>query len=253
MRVRPADVARIVAAFDDPDVGCVSSLFTGARARTFGAVIESLHLLTFVLPGAVLAACGGVPCVVGKSMALSRRALEAIGGFAAFVDVLAEDQAIGCAVEAAGFRLVLSPVVVRNVTTHRPLRRALARQARWGKIRFAFSKLTYTGELLLNPFPIALLACAARRPPRPASPPPRGSPRRRPSSSSVSRRALALARATRADHPAWQLLLVPVKDVLQLATQAVPYVSKEVDWNGHRARLGPGTLLLPSRRATAAA
>ena len=35
-----------------PDVGCVSSLFTGARARTFGAVVESLHLLTFVVPGA---------------------------------------------------------------------------------------------------------------------------------------------------------------------------------------------------------
>ncbi len=248
VRVQPSDVARIAAAFDDPEVGCVSSLFTGAGSRSFGAVVESLHLLTFVLPGAVIAEFGGVPCVVGKSMALSRRAFEAIGGFAAFVDVLAEDQAIGCAVRDAGFKVILSPVVVRNVTTHRPLGRALARQARWGKIRFAFSKLTYTGELLLNPFPIALLACAAAA---------LLAPRALSSAAFVAgvtlllrlAQGIALARATRADHSPWQLLLLPVKDVLQLATQAVPYLSKEVDWNGHRARLGPGTLLLPSRAA----
>ena len=252
VRVAPGDLAQLVAAFEDPQVGCVSSLFTGARARSFGAIVESLHLLTFVLPGAVLAEFGGVPCVVGKSMAISRRALEAIGGFAAFVDVLAEDQAIGCAVRGAGLKVALSPVVVRNVTTHRSLSRALARQARWGKIRFAFSKLTYSGELLLNPFPIALLACAsaALLAPRALSP------------AAVLAGVLlllrvaqgfALARATRADHSAGQLLLLPVKDVLQLLTQAVPYLSKEVDWQGHRARLGPGTLLLPSRHEAAAA
>ncbi len=252
VRVHASDVGRIVAAFDRPDVGCVSSLFTGATSRSFGAVIESLHLLTFVLPGAVLAEFGGVPCVVGKSMALSRRALEAIGGFAAFVDVLAEDQAIGCAVRDAGLKVVLSPVVVRNVTTDRPLSRALDRQIRWGKIRFSFSKLTYTGELLLNPFPIALLACAAAA---------LLAPRALLVSGLLAGALLllrlaqgfALARAAHADQSPWQLLLVPVKDVLQLATQAMPYLSKEVDWQGHRARLGPGTLLLPSRHATAAA
>jgi ceramide glucosyltransferase len=251
VRVHAPDVARIVAAFDRPDVGCASSLFTGAVSRSFGAVVESLHLLTFVLPGAVLAEFGGVPCVVGKSMALSRRALDAIGGFAAFVDVLAEDQAIGCAVKGAGLKVVLSPVVVRNVTTHRPLSRALGRQVRWGKIRFSFSKLTYSGELLLNPFPIALLACAAALllSPRACLP------------SAVVAGALlllrlaqgfALARAARADQTFWQLLLVPAKDVLQLVTQALPYFSREVDWQGHRARLGPGTLLLPSRHAATA-
>jgi ceramide glucosyltransferase len=185
-------------------------------------------------------------------MALSRRALEAIGGFAAFVDVLAEDQAIGCAVRDAGLKVALSPVVVRNVSTHRPLERALARQVRWGKIRFAFSKLTYTGELLLNPFPVALLACAAAAllAPRVLTP------------AALLAGALfflrllqgfALAQATHADHSALQLLLLPVKDVLQLFTQVTPYFSKEVDWQGHRARLGPGTLLLPSRHATATA
>ncbi len=245
VRIEPGDVAATVAAFDDPAVGCVSNVFTGSGARSFGAVIESLHLLTFVLPGTVLADAGGVACVVGKSMALTRAAHDAIGGFAAFTHVLAEDQAIGCAVKAAGFRIALSTVVVRNVTVTRPLGRALDRQARWGKIRYSFSKLTYTGELLLNPLPFSLLACGGTAlgpsglPPLPFA-----------AAGAILLLRLAqgfvLARAARADLAPAQLLLLPVKDVFQLATQVVPYFSREVDWHGHRARVGPLTRLLPS-------
>jgi ceramide glucosyltransferase len=252
VRIEPGDVAHTLASFDDPSVGCVSNAFTGLGARSFGAVIESLHLLTFVLPGTVLAEAGGVACVVGKSMALTRAAHDAIGGFAAFTDVLAEDQAIGCAVKGAGYRIALSNVVVRNVSVSRPLARALDRQARWGKIRYSFSKLTYTGEFLLNPLPFSLLACGGAAlgpsglPPLPFA-----------AAGAILFLRLAqgfvLARATRSDLTAGQLLLLPLKDVLQLATQLVPYVSREVDWQGHRARLGPGTLLMPSRHVLPAA
>jgi ceramide glucosyltransferase len=252
VRVEPGDVAATVAAFADPAVGCVSNVFTGSGARSFGAAIESLHLLTFVLPGTILAAAGGVACVVGKSMALTRAAHDAIGGFAAFTHVLAEDQAIGCAVKAAGFRIALSTVVVRNVTVTRSLGRALDRQARWGKIRYSFSKLAYTGELLLNPLPFSLLACCGAAlgpsglPPLPFA-----------AAGAILLLRLAqgfvLARAARADLTVVQLFLLPAKDLLQLATQVVPYVSREVDWQGHRARLGPGTHLMPSRHALPAA
>jgi ceramide glucosyltransferase len=251
VRVGPGDVAATVAAFDGPAVGCVSNVFTGSGARSFGAVIESLHLLTFVLPGAVLAASGGVACVVGKSMALTRAAHDAIGGFAAFTHVLAEDQAIGCAVKAAGFRLALSTVVVRNVTVTRSLGRALDRQVRWGKIRYSFSKLTYTGELLLNPLPFSLLACGGAALGSSGLPP---LPFAAAGAILLLRLAqgFALARAAGADLTAMQLLLLPAKDLLQLATQVVPYVSREVDWQGHRARLGPGTHLMPSRHTVPA-
>lgn len=252
VRVEPGDVAATAAAFDDPAVGCVSNVFTGSHARSFGAAIESLHLLTFVLPGTILAAAGGVACVVGKSMALTRAAHDAIGGFAAFTHVLAEDQAIGCAVKAAGFRIALSTVVVRNVTVTRSLGRALDRQGRWGKIRYSFSKLTYTGELLLNPLPFSLLACGG------AALEPSGLPHLPFAAAGAIlllrlAQGFVLARAARADVTAAQLLLLPVKDLLQLATQLVPYLSREVDWQGHRARLGPGTHLMPSRHTLPAA
>jgi ceramide glucosyltransferase len=247
VRVGPDDVARTIALFDDPTVGCVSNLFVGEGARDLGAIVESLHLLTFVVPGNVLAAWSGTPCVVGKSMALPRAVHDAIGGFAAFGDVLAEDQAIGLAVRDAGFRVVLSPVVVSNVIERRTLARALDRQVRWGKIRYAFSKALFAGEVLLNPFPVALLATFLAL----AGSSPWAGP--------LASLALvaALARALQASllgrlcgirlRPV-DLLAMPLKDLLQLATQAVPFVSKEVVWHGHRARIGPGTVLVAVER-----
>jgi ceramide glucosyltransferase len=247
VRVSPRDVARTVALFDDPSVGCVSNLFVGTGARDLGAVVESLHLLTFVVPGNVLAAWSGTPCVVGKSMALTRAVHDAIGGFAAFGEVLAEDQAIGLAVRDAGRRVVLSPVVVSNVIERRTVARALDRQVRWGKIRYAFSKSLFAGEILLNPSPVALLAALLAVA--------GGSPWAGPLSSLVLVAALAralqaslLGRFCDASLRPVDLLAMPLKDLLQLFTQAVPFVSKEVVWHGHRARIGPGTVLVEVER-----
>lgn len=251
VRVAPADVAATLRAFDDATVGCVSNLFVGAGARTLGARLEALHLLTFVAPGNVLAAWAGVPCVVGKSMAIRREVLDRIGGFEAFRGVLAEDQRIGLAVRDAGFAVRLSPVVVRNVVARRAVSQALARQVRWGKMRRCFSPALFLGEVLMMPVPLAAALVAATA---------AFQPERLPA-------ALALAAAVtglRVAHAAalgallgarlerLDLALVPVQALLQLASQVPPLLSREVDWRGHRLRLGPGTQLLPPRRAVAA-
>ncbi len=252
VRVSPEDVAGTIALFDDPRVGCVSNLFVGDGARSPGSAVESLHLLTFVATGTALGDAFGVPCVVGKSMAISRAALDAIGGFAAFLDVLAEDQAIGIAVRRAGFRVAVSPIVVRNVTRDRVLGAALARQVRWNKIRWSFSRFLYAGEILLNPFPVSLLACGASALTAPDA--------LSPAAASAGlllllrlAQAAVLARLLGADVPVRQLVLMPLKDLLQFGAQFVPLLSREVTWHGHRARLGPGTVLLPSRREPAPA
>ncbi len=251
VRVSPSDVARTIALLDDPAVGCVSNLFVGEGAADFGARVEALHLLTFVVPGNLLAAFGGVPCVVGKSMALRRRVHDEVGGFAAFGDVLAEDQAIGLAVRAAGYRVVLSPVVVRNFVQKRTLTRALERQVRWGKIRYSFSKGTFASELLMNPFVLALAAflvsaASARTALRETGVLLAGAALLR------VLQAAALDEATGRRLGLAAALLTPVKDLLQLVTQVVPFFSREVAWHGRRARVGPGTRLLPSRRAAVA-
>jgi ceramide glucosyltransferase len=250
VRVEPDDVARTVALFSDSRVGCVSNLFTGAGAQSLGAVIESLHLLSFVVAGNILAAVAGVPCVVGKSMAISRAALRAIGGFEAFAHVLAEDQAVGRAVRDAGYQVVLSPVVVRNVVVRRTLRRALGRQVRWNKMRYAFSHSLYAAELLLFPLPFAIVS---------------GFLGAVIAGSAVPFAALVLltlllrvaqvaviARATAAPLRARELCLVPLLDMLQFGAQFVPFVSNRVLWRGHTARIGRNTVMLDAETPLAA-
>jgi ceramide glucosyltransferase len=226
VRVEPDDIRRTIARFSESHVGCVSNLFVGAGAKDLGATIESLHLLTFVAPGAALAGAAGVPCVVGKSMAISRSALNAIGGFRAFERVLAEDQAIGLAVKNAGFEVVLSPVVVKNVIVRRTVKRALERQIRWNKIRYAFSHRLFAAEILLNPLffamfasPLVFLIVLAAR----------------------YAQAFVLRRATKSDLPIWP---VPLLDLVMLYAWFVPFFSNRITWRGYEARIGSGTELM---------
>ncbi|HEV7243184.1 MAG TPA: glycosyltransferase [Thermoanaerobaculia bacterium] len=232
VRVQPEDFARTLALFDDPRVGCVSNVFTGAGARSFGATIESLHLLSFVAPGAVLAASANVPCVVGKSMAITRRVHDAIGGFARFRRVVAEDQGIAMAVREAGFEVALSPVVVRNVVVERSVKRALDRQVRWNKIRYSLSRALYVAELVLNPLPFALAAAFFA----PAVP-----------LLVVIARYLQIAllnRALRAGLSWKQLAAMPLLDALMVFAWFAPFFSNEVTWRGYRARIGRGTEII---------
>ncbi|HKR62348.1 MAG TPA: glycosyltransferase [Thermoanaerobaculia bacterium] len=235
VRVEPDDFARTLAAFSDPRTGCVSNLFTGSGAQTLGAAIESLHLLGFVVPGAVMADAAHVPCVVGKSLAITRGVHDAIGGFARFRRVLAEDQAIGLAVKEAGYDVVLSPVVVRNVIVERTVKRAVDRQVRWNKIRYSFSHVMYVSELLLNPLVFAIAAALVE--PRLVLFP----------LLVVLARVLQMAllnRATRAGVTWTQLAATPLLDLLMLHAWLVPFFSNEVTWRGYRARIGRGTEMI---------
>ncbi len=231
VRIEPDDLARTLEAFDDPQSGCVSNLFTAAGATTFGARIETLHLLGFVVPGCAIAAAAEIPCVVGKSMAITREALGAIGGFERFARVLAEDQAIGLAVKQAGFRVALSPVVIRNIVVQRTVRRALDRQIRWNKIRYAFSHSTYLSEFLVNPLPLAL-PLALLHPAIPVS------------VALIRIGQMALLGLAMQSRLTWrELLLVPVQDMLQFGAQWIPYFDDTVTWRGYTMRIGHNTEL----------
>src|SRR5262249_51758023 len=127
---------------------------------------------------------------------------------------------------------------------------ALARQVRWNKIRFAFSRLTYASEFLINPFPLALVAwatavCFAPQACRLAS---------LFSGFALLARllqTLALAKITRSEISRLHILLTPVQDLLQFMAQFAPYLSNEITWRKHRARIGPDTRLLPLQAAPA--
>ena len=114
--VEPDYLARVVAALGEPGVGLVTCLYrglanAGSWSRLAAAAID-LHFLPSVLVG--VTAGLAQPCF-GSTIALRRETLEAIGGFAAFNDQLADDYAIGAAVRRLGLRSAIPPMLVGHL------------------------------------------------------------------------------------------------------------------------------------------
>ncbi|HEV3167348.1 MAG TPA: glycosyltransferase [Isosphaeraceae bacterium] len=135
VRVRPSYLRETACYLSEPGVGLVTNIFVGVGEQHASAALENLQLNGFIAAGIALAAVTRTTCVVGKSMLMPIRALEAIGGFAAVRNLLAEDQMIGVKVRKAGYAICLSHHVIENVNQARSLRWFLNRHSRWYKIR----------------------------------------------------------------------------------------------------------------------
>jgi ceramide glucosyltransferase len=101
---------------DDPPVALTTCLYRGVGHFGVPSLIESLFINTDFMP-MVLAAqlVQRFRYAYGASIALTREALERIGGFSAIADYLADDYLLGNRVAHAGYRLVLLPYTVETV------------------------------------------------------------------------------------------------------------------------------------------
>ncbi len=154
VRVRPDFLARAISFFADPSVGLVSHLFRARGAKTLGSRLESLHLNGALRAGtAGMARILGMPCVVGKSILMSREAQDSIGGIEALREHLAEDYLLGKMVARAGYRVVLSADEIDTTEVSRTLSAAWSRQRRWAILRKRLGGVGYVAEILASPLP----------------------------------------------------------------------------------------------------
>ncbi|WP_422930388.1 ceramide glucosyltransferase [Singulisphaera sp. PoT] len=135
VKVRPEYLRETACYLAEPGVGLVTNLFVGVGETQMGAVLENLQLNGFIAGGVAAASLMRITCVVGKSMLMPVRTLEAIGGFAGVRNLLAEDQVIGMRVRKAGYSIRLSHHVIENVNQSREFSWFLNRHSRWYKIR----------------------------------------------------------------------------------------------------------------------
>jgi ceramide glucosyltransferase len=152
---------------NDPSVGLVSNLIRGIGGRSIGAVLENLHLNSFII-GSVsfLDRFLKMPCVIGKSMLMKKDDLAALGGLEAFKDILAEDFIIGREMKRAGKKVVLSSYLISNVNEYWNIKRFLNRHTRWGKLRWQIGGVKYFSEILANPVFVATLPVLFKGPSR---------------------------------------------------------------------------------------
>src|SRR5579864_3469231 len=135
IRVEPDYLRRVLAPLTDPKIGLVTCLYRGIANSTLGSRLESLGISTDFCAGVLVAETveNGIRFGLGSTLAFRRRDLQAIGGFEALLDYLADDYQLGSRIAALGLKVKLSDVVVETFLPRYTLRGFLDHQLRWAR------------------------------------------------------------------------------------------------------------------------
>lgn len=165
IRVAPDYLKTVIAELLPPNTGLVTCLYSGVPANTMASRLESLAISTDFVPG-VLAANqieGGLHFGLGSTLAFRRADLEAIGGFEAIVDYLADDYELGKRIAERGLKVVLSKSVVETFLPAYGLSGFFSHQLRWARTIRASRPGGYAGLLFTYTLPWAALCLLLAR------------------------------------------------------------------------------------------
>jgi ceramide glucosyltransferase len=222
----------------------------GAAPPTLPARLGATHITHGFLPGAVLARALGRQDCLGATMCLRRSNLEAIGGFHALVDHLADDNVLGRRIASLGLGVALAGTVALTTVPETSMRALFRHELRWARTIRALEPAGFAASVLQYPLAWALLtilltggvlwsvgffviAWALRaiaglcvdRALAPLWTENSGSRQRDvPEPNGYDLAALAFS------CPVW---LLPLRDVLSVVVMLASYGGREVDWRGH--------------------
>ncbi|MGB9874747.1 MAG: bacteriohopanetetrol glucosamine biosynthesis glycosyltransferase HpnI [bacterium] len=155
--VNPDFLKRLASFFQDEKVGLVGCLYRSLGINLWSKV-ESLLISTFLLPSGILGhRILGLRYAFGAALAVRRKALSDIGGFASFKNHVADDHEIARLIHKAGWNVLLIPYVVSNHLNCVSKSEFWARQLRWMKVAFVCHRSAYPAIFLTFSFPLALL------------------------------------------------------------------------------------------------
>ena len=155
-------LARMTATLAQPGVGAVSCLYVGRGDAGVWSRIGAAMISAQSLPNMVVGLSLGMarPCM-GSTIALRRATLDAIGGFAAFADVLADDHAIGAAVAKLGQRIAIPPLVLVHAGAEGSARALWRQHLRWAATIRDLAGAGHYGSLVTHALPLCLIAAVA--------------------------------------------------------------------------------------------
>ena len=160
----PADYLRkVTAPLVDPSVGLVTCLYRGVAVPTLGSRLEAVGISTDFVPGVLSALFleKGLHFGLGSTLAFRRRDLEAIGGFEAFLDYLADDYELGRRIAATGKRVELGAATVTTFLPAYTLGEFFRHQLRWSRTIRDARRWGYAGLLFTFGMPWALVTLLA--------------------------------------------------------------------------------------------
>ncbi|PXA85146.1 hopanoid biosynthesis associated glycosyl transferase HpnI [Nostoc sp. 3335mG] len=232
--------ARVVAALEEPGVGAITLLYSGRGETNGWSRMAAAGISWGFLPSVMVGLATGLakPCM-GSTIAMRRETLDAIGGFARFKDLLADDNAIGMAVRELGLKVVVPPPIVTHGCTESSLAALAAHELRWNATVRMLDPAGYAGSVVTYPLIWGLLAFVA------------GAGWWVPFVALLARLALAQRIdliTGRRTAPLWWL---PARDLLSFGLYVGAFFTRRVDWRGaqlHMARDGRMTAEPETRR-----
>jgi ceramide glucosyltransferase len=152
--VSPHYLARILAPFaprqDRPPTGLVTALYRGRTHQTIGSKMEALGIATDFAPGVLTSLFleRGLHFGLGSTLAVSRAALDAIGGFMPLAEYLADDYQLGARISVAGFSVELSNEIVETSVPAWTFSGYLQHQLRWARAMRESRRAGYAGLIV---------------------------------------------------------------------------------------------------------
>ena len=240
IRVEPDYLRRVLAPLNDVKIGLVTCLYRGVANSTLGSRLESLGISSDFCAGVLVAENieHGIRFGLGSTLAFRRRDLQAIGGFEALVDYLADDYQLGSRIAALGLKVKLSDDVVETFLPRYSLRAFLDHQLRWARTVRDSRFWGYVGLGLTFGLPWAALTLILAR------------------GTAWAWALFALTAAMRVsvtlvvgksvlqDRQVARLLAwLPLRDLLALLVWIASFAGHEIVWRGDRFRLENGKLI----------
>ena len=222
------------------ETGLVTALYRGRAHGTLPSRLEALGIATDFQAGVLLSKMieGGMRFGLGSTLAVSREALNKIGGLESLVDHLADDYELGVRVFKAGYRVALSAEVVETAIPAYDWRGFLDHQLRWARTVRDARPAGYAGLVFTHGLAWALLNVLAS------------------GLSPVSLWLLALSFFLRlalamkvgaqvlADHQVLpNLWLLPFRDLLAMGVWVAGFAGNTIVWRGQRFELKNGKLI----------
>lgn len=134
IRVGTDYLQRVIQPLRDKNVGVVTCMY---RTVTQGwiSILEAISTTTEFHTGVLVSNIkeNGIKFAFGSTIVIPKKVLEAIGGFEAIADYLADDFQLGYLPVQAGYKVVLSDYIVEHVKISNNLVDAIRRQIRWAR------------------------------------------------------------------------------------------------------------------------
>jgi ceramide glucosyltransferase len=241
IRVGHDYLAAVVGALTQPNVGLVTCLYRGKPVDGLWSRLAALHIDHGFLPQAILGEMLGIgEGCFGATMALRRATLEAIGGFAAIANRLADDHALGEAVLRLGKRVYLAPYLVDTVVAEPDLSGLVLQERRWALTIRTLAPMGFLGTFVTHPLVVGLLANFLSEF--------RASAMAMVVCTVICRGVSARIIDAQLGLPRTAPWLLPLRDALSFWVFSTSYLTRTVAWRGQRLRIGPGDRLIHGGR-----